>query len=104
VASRRKGGRRNRGVGGVIALADGGRCYLVDGGRCYLVDGGRGLRSMCAIGRFAAAADYCSSWGVLFHWVSFIFGLAMTLSVPLFKVDFYEECISAISGPNENST
>jgi hypothetical protein len=32
------------------------------------------------------------------------FGTWMTLSVPAFKVDFYEECISSISGPNENST
>jgi hypothetical protein len=25
-----------------------------------------GLRSICGIGRFAAAADYCSSWGPCF--------------------------------------
>jgi hypothetical protein len=59
---------------------------------------------MCAIGRFAAAADYCSSWGSLFLGISGLVWAWMTLSVPLFKVDFYEECISAISGPNENST
>jgi hypothetical protein len=74
-------------VGDVIALTDGGGLI------------------MCAIGRFAPAADYCSSGeGPYFIGFFGVWGVPITLFLAAFKMHFNEECLAQTFGLNENST